>query len=249
MGAGGSMTKSDLEMREQRQLVAAGKVLESILSSTGPADLCRQIVHSSFVPESTRGCELFYLDSKSVLRPIASYGLGSGQNKDLSAWDDSPLSKAIREKRLVTGPVVADGIDLSVIALPFVSNGVPIGLVSIVLEEKGYKIAISEEMADLFLKLGAFYIESLDFGNMSNGTGSIAVNPEDLTTRQMTILGHIQNGLVNLEIAKILMLSESTIRQETVRIYRALGAGNRQEAVKKARALGLLPKKSPPFES
>jgi DNA-binding CsgD family transcriptional regulator len=242
------MTKSDVDMRAQRQLVAAGKVLESILSSTGPADLCRQIVHSSFVPESTRGCELFYLDSKSVLRPIASYGLGSGQNKDLSAWDDSPLSKAIREKRLVTGPVVSDNMELSVIALPFVSNGVPIGLVSIALEDKDYKIAISEEMADLFLKLGAFYIESLDFGNMSNGTGSIAVNPEDLTTRQMTILGHIQNGLVNIEIAKILMLSESTIRQETVRIYRALGAGNRQEAVKKARALGLLPKKSAPFE-
>jgi DNA-binding CsgD family transcriptional regulator len=242
------MTKSDIEMRAQRQLVAAAKVLDSILSSSGPADLCRQIVHSNFVPEATRGCELFYLDSKSVLRPIASYGLGSGQNKDLSAWDDSPLSEAIREKRLVTGPVVAEGMELSVIALPFVSNGVPVGLVCIVIEQRDYKIAISEEMADLFLKLGAFYIESLDFGNMANGTGSIAVNPEDLTSRQMTILGHIQNGLVNIEIAKILMLSESTIRQETVRIYRALGAGNRQEAVKKARTLGLLPKKSPTLD-
>jgi LuxR family maltose regulon positive regulatory protein len=106
---------------------------------------------------------------------------------------------------------------------------------------------MSDEMANLFLKLGAFYLESLDFGNMSNGTGTISVNPEDLTTRQMSILGHIENGLVNLEIAKILMLSESTIRQETVRIYRALGVGNRQEAVKKARALGLLSKKSPPL--
>lgn len=237
------MTKSDIEMRVQRQLVAAAKVLDSILSSSGPADLCRQIVHSNFVPEATRGCELFYLDSKSVLRPIASYGLSSAQNKDLSAWDESPLSEAIREKRVVTGPIVSEGMELSVIALPFVSNGVPVGLVCIVVEQKDYKIKISEEMADLFLMLGAFYIESLDFGNMSNGTGSIAVNPEDLTTRQMTILSHIQNGLVNMEIAKILMLSESTIRQETVRIYRALGAGNRQEAVKKARALGLLPKK------
>jgi DNA-binding CsgD family transcriptional regulator len=242
------MTKSEIEMREQRQLVAAGKVLEAILSSTGPSDLCRQIVHASFVPETTRGCELFYLDSKSVLRPIASYGLGSGQIKDLSAWDDSPLSKAIREKRLATGPIAADEMELSVIALPFISNGVPIGLVSINLEDKSYKIEISDEMADMFMKLGAFYIESLDFGNMSNGTGSIAANPEDLTTRQITILGHIQNGLVNLEIAKILMLSESTIRQETVRIYRALGVGNRQEAVKKARSMGILPKKSAPFE-
>lgn len=200
-----------------------------------------------YVPESTRGCELFYLDSKSVLRSVASYGLGAGQSKDLSAWDDSPLSEAIREKRPVTGPIFADGIELSVIAVPFVANGIPVGLASLVVEEMDYKINLADEMANLFLKLGAFYLEGLDFGNMSNGTGAISVNPEDLTTRQMSILGHIANELVNLQIAKILMLSESTIRQETVRIYRALGVGNRQEAVKKARALGLLTKKSPPL--
>jgi DNA-binding NarL/FixJ family response regulator len=66
---------------------------------------------------------------------------------------------------------------------------------------------------------------------------------------QLIILSRIQDGLVNLEIAKDLMLSESTIRQETVRIYRALGVGNRQEAVKKARALGLLPKVSIPVSA
>lgn len=241
------MTKSDIHLRSHRQLLAAEKVLDSILSSTSPTDLCRQVVHSNFVPESTRGCELFYLDSKSILRSVASYGLGAGQSKDLSAWEDSLLSEAIREKRPVTGPIFADGIELSVIAIPFVANGVPVGLASVVVGEKDYKINVADEMANLFLKLGAFYLESLDFGNMSNGTGTISVNPEDLTTRQMSILGHIENGLVNIEIAKILMLSESTIRQETVRIYRALGVGNRKEAVKKARALGLLTKKSPPL--
>lgn len=241
------MTKSDIHLRSHRQLLAAEKVLDSILSSTSPTDLCRQVVHSNFVPESTRGCELFYLDSKSILRSVASYGLGAGQSKDLSAWEDSLLSEAIREKRPVTGPIFADGIELSVIAIPFVANGVPVGLASVVVGEKDYKINVADEMANLFLKLGALYLESLDFGNMSNGTGTISVNPEDLTTRQMSILGHIENGLVNIEIAKILMLSESTIRQETVRIYRALGVGNRKEAVKKARALGLLTKKSPPL--
>jgi ATP/maltotriose-dependent transcriptional regulator MalT len=39
------------------------------------------------------------------------------------------------------------------------------------------------------------------------------------------------------------MLSESTIRQETVKIYRSLGVGDRLEAVKKAKVLGLLPKR------
>ena len=238
------MSKSESEMRSQRQMAAAAKVLDAILTSSGPVDLCRQIVHSQYVPEATRGCELFYLDSKSVLRSIASYGIGVGQTDGISAWDNSPMSEAIREKRLVTGAIVSNGTEVAVVALPFITNGVPVGLVAIVVEDKGYKVQITDEMSELFFKLGAFYLESLDFGNVINGTGSMAISPEDLTSRQLNILSHIENGLVNLEIAKILMLSESTIRQETVRIYRALGVGNRQEAVKKAKALGLLTRKN-----
>jgi ATP/maltotriose-dependent transcriptional regulator MalT len=49
-----------------------------------------------------------------------------------------------------------------------------------------------------------------------------------------------------MEIAKELLLSESTIRQETVRIYRILGVGNRQDAVKRAQALGILSNSSLP---
>ena len=101
----------------------------------------------------------------------------------------------------------------------------------------------------MFFKLGAFYLESLDVGNMAQSTGALSVNPEDLTARQMTILGHIVAGLVNTEIAQLLMLSESTIRQETVRIYRALGVGNLKEAAKKAKALGLLAKRSLPLSN
>jgi DNA-binding CsgD family transcriptional regulator len=238
------MSKSESEMRSQRQMATAAKVLDAILTSSGPVDLCRQIVHSQYVPEATRGCELFYLDSKSVLRSIASYGIGVGQTDGISAWDNSPMSEAIREKRLVTGAIVSNGTEVAVVALPFITNGVPVGLVAIVVEDKGYKVQITDEMSELFFKLGAFYLESLDFGNVINGTGSMAISPEDLTSRQLNILSHIENGLVNLEIAKILMLSESTIRQETVRIYRALGVGNRQEAVKKAKALGLLTRKN-----
>jgi DNA-binding CsgD family transcriptional regulator len=243
------MTKSDSEVSSQRQIVAAGKVLDLILSSTGPAVLCRQVVHSDFAPESTRSCELFYLDSKSLLRSVASYGTGAGQTKDLSAWDDSPLSEAIREKRLVTGPIVTDGMTLSVIAIPFVTNGVPVGLASVLVQEIDYKMQISTELEGLFAKLGAFYLESLDVGNMAQSTASLSVNPEALTARQMTILGHIDNGLVNIEIAQLLMLSESTIRQETVRIYRALGVGNRKEAAKKAKALGFLANRSLPLSN
>ena len=49
-------------------------------------------------------------------------------------------------------------------------------------------------------------------------------------------------GMTNAEIARELLLSESSIRQETVNIYRVLGVGSRQEAAKKGKALGLIPR-------
>jgi DNA-binding NarL/FixJ family response regulator len=240
----------ELDTEGRTQFLAASHALDVILSSTDPADLCRQIVHSDYVPASTRGCEIFYLDGKSILRSVGSYGISAGQKIGMSAWDDSPLSEAIREKRVVAGPIDVLGSSFDVIAVPFVTHGVPVGLMAVVIEDKNYAIEPLQEASELFFKLGAFYLESLDLGNtMASGTTPIPASPEDLSPRQLIILGRIQEGLVNLEIAKDLMLSESTIRQETVRIYRALGVGNRQEAVKKARALGVLPKTTLPMSA
>jgi DNA-binding NarL/FixJ family response regulator len=99
-------------------------------------------------------------------------------------------------------------------------------------------------IAEVFSKIGAFYLETLDFGSVSTGSISEIKSIEALTSRQLLILTHIDHNLVNLAIAKMLMVSESTIRQETVKIYRALGVSNRAEAASKARVLGLIPKRS-----
>ena len=234
----------ELETMPEMQLRAASLALDMILLSTDPADLCRQTVHSDLLPDSTRGCEIFYLDGKSILRSVGSYGMTTGQNSEVSAWDDSPMSEAIREKRLVAGKLEHLGSEFEVIAVPFVTHGVPVGLMALVLEEKHVELRELQQAAEMFFKLGAFYLESLDLGNsLTNGSAPTPASPDDLSSRQITILHHIQDGLVNLEIAKELMLSESTIRQETVRIYRALGVGSRQEAVKKAQVLGILSKR------
>jgi DNA-binding CsgD family transcriptional regulator len=181
-----------------------------------------------------------FLDNKSVIKPIASYGQPLNLESGLSAWDDSILSEAVREKGVRTGQVSIESQPFSLLAVPFIANGVPRGLVALVIDDPSFTVDFPQELSTLISKLGAFYLDTLDFGNAGNGTSLSAIGPEDLTTRQLNILTHIESGLVNLEIAKILMLSESTIRQETVKIYRALGVGNRQEAVKKAKALGLL---------
>ncbi len=227
----------------ERQIVALSSVLDIVLSSNGPTDLCRHIVHAGFADGLVRGCSLYFLDGKSFIKPIASYGQLATSESVLSAWDESTLSECVREKSVRIGPIVIDGKRLSVLAVPFIANRVPRGLAALVIDNPAFEVEFPSELSELIAKLGAFYLEHLDFGQVNNGHTLSLVGPEDLTTRQLTILSHIETGLVNLEIAKILMLSESTIRQETVKIYRALGVGNRQEAVRKAKTLGLLPKR------
>lgn len=224
------------------KLQGIGKTLDTLLSSQGPTDLCRRIVHAGFAAGLARGCGLFLLDHKSSLKPIASYGIGFNEPLAVSAWDDSPLSEAVRVQKVVSAPVLFDGKEHSILAIPLIAGGVPRGLAALVVDSTDYRPEMSEELFEIVSRLGAFYLQTLDFGSIGSGSAFVQVNPEDLTSRQIAILGHIESGLVNLEIAKILMLSESTIRQETVRIYRALGVANRQEAAKKARLLGLLPK-------
>lgn len=241
---GGNMEELTSSTDQGYEIAVMSQVLDILLASQGPADVCRAIAHSDFVHDSTRGVELFYLDSASNIKSVAKYGMEVNGNQELSAWDDSPLSEAVREKRLVIDVAeTASGVR-STVAVPLMSGGVPTGLLALRAENPGETPVFSDAVVELLGKLGAFYLETLDFGRISTATGPITAHPEDLTTRQISILGHIEDGLVNLEIAKILMLSESTIRQETVKIYRALGVGNRQEAVKAARALGLIPKRS-----
>lgn len=58
------------------------------------------------------------------------------------------------------------------------------------------------------------------------------------TRRQREVLALVSEGLTNPQIAKELGFSESTIRQETMRIYEILGASGRADAIKIFRSIG-----------
>lgn len=64
--------------------------------------------------------------------------------------------------------------------------------------------------------------------------------PLALSPRQLRILELLADGLTNAQIAKRVKFSESTVRQETMAIYRYFAVPGRQEAVRRARLLGTL---------
>lgn len=65
--------------------------------------------------------------------------------------------------------------------------------------------------------------------------------PASLSERQTSVLELMAQGMTNAQIAKRIGFSESTVRQESMVLYRFFGVGGRQEAVAQASQRGLLP--------
>ncbi len=225
-------------------------ILDALVKSESMADFCRAIVHSEFTQNSVQGCHVYSLDSESHLNPISGYGRTYLDSEiALSAWDNDPIADCIRKKEFeFLNPSKA--LDKKgVLAIPLLKDSVPVGAIALVLDSGVKGIPIHESLIPILSKLGTYCLTAFS-GAPSRSTGhyssvSREANGEDLTSRQIKILDLMSEGMVNVEIARELMLSESTIRQETVRIYRAMGVPNRTEAAKKGRALGLIKRPAP----
>lgn len=217
--------------------------MDLFISADTAQDLCRKLVHSDLLIGVVRGAYVYALNNRSNLVETAGYGEPFTERlNEISAWDENPASNSIRTK----GQVFALG-DLTQprpanLAIPFIKDGIPTGVLVLVLAPETKDSPIPSEVAPALGKLGAFFFETRGFVAKSGAAPSGRESIEDLTTRQVTILAFMAEGLTNADISQKVLLSESTVRQETIRIYRALAVGGRQEAVAKARALGVIPK-------
>jgi len=208
-------------------------------SASDSYELCRNVVHSELMGAKTSGAQLLAVDQKGQLRAVANYGKTYPIPDGLSLWDEDPVARALGEKRYVS----LEHEDSYVTVLPFYKSMAPAGGLVVVSGQKAKPL--EKEAVNVLAQLGAFYLDTNGL-NIKQGAGLSEGNPDELTDRQREVLSYMALGQTNAEIARTMLLSESTIRQETVRIYRSLGVNSRSEASKKGRALGLISKNSPP---
>lgn len=62
-----------------------------------------------------------------------------------------------------------------------------------------------------------------------------------LTERESEVLLYLQQGLPNKAIARTLNISALTVKKHTINLYQKLGVNSRQQAIARARSLGILP--------
>lgn len=215
-----------------------------IAVSVTASDLCRKLVHSPITGAGAVGAQILVIDQQAQINQVGSYGKGI-QVGELSVWDEHPLSESVRSQDQVAKELAAiDGSTLMVYSLPLLKAQEPVGILALNILPGSEVNELSSTARSAISKITAIWLESLGLGSMNgnSGTGPIATtpSPESLTERQLTVLRGMAEGKTNAQIAAEMILSESTIRQETVRIYRALGVSSRNDAAKKALHLGIL---------
>ena len=208
--------------------------------SATPHDYCRRLTLDPLLGVGMRGNHLFLLSSAGTLQLMGGYGQYPYEDtKEFSSFDDSVMAEAINTRRVARRSFDSD---FDVQACPALKADTVNGVILSVLEaEKGWTQEFQmEHRAEqaYYLTLGLF-VSLAGFGPLEQVKRSATNEP--LSERQMQILIGIGMGKTNLQIANELILSESSIKQETVKIFRSLGVANRQQAAIKARAMGSIP--------
>ena len=233
----------------------AKDLLRSFVHSQTPNDFCRNLVHVVLRDSSALSCFIFRVDDDSTIRWLGQYGF-PGEKAALevkSVWRAGPLTEAIKTGR----PVLIDSRGLAahdypkgfeyvgegLIALPFDSNGALLGALCLIFEKPLGEVRLANgdlELIQLFAEQMAVneLTRAGSFGTLlfreNDGKRSI------ISERQISILDQMAIGKTNFQIGRDLNLSESSIKQESVRIFKFLGARTRQEAVKVAKEIGII---------
>jgi DNA-binding CsgD family transcriptional regulator len=216
------------------------KVSQLYAQASNANDYCRRLTHDPELGKGMLGSQLYALSNRGSLHLVGSYGLEAfDPQQPLSLFEEHPISEAINKRDVWFGKKKIQDRDLTVWVLPLIKGDVPVGAATSLTDPKVDIKPFSKDAVTAAANAGAIYLESLGLKNLFRETPQ--ADEGQLTDRQYEILLGMARGETNAEIAKQLILSESSIKQESVKIFRALGVGSRQQAVAKGKATGLIP--------
>ena len=208
-------------------------------------EICEYLVTNTLTFLGANQAWLSNVTSRETVRARASYGV---DQRLYSEWQEFPLdwklpvTDALVEKRTVwinslpewpaEYPLLKDvrynSEARTQIVVPIFRLENCVACLGIVSE----KSLTPDEEIDLFLQTLSHLISLHVYRQARDRKKLESPNVTSLTDRQVQILAHISEKRTNIEIADIMGYSESTIRQETIRIFEKLQLGGRNEARK-----------------
>jgi DNA-binding CsgD family transcriptional regulator len=228
-------------MEVNKEIDQTVRLIGIIGSSSSGNELCRRFATDELFGQGTLGVQLFALTNTGSWQQLGSYGNNPFAGEHLSQLDENILTEAARTKSLAFGIAKFDDREDDVAACVFLRGDLPVGAIVRASVNGSYTFSPDNGTLKAIQDSGGLFLDAIGYKTVANGQDAKQASPEDMTERQHAILIEMALGKTNLAIANEMILSESTIKQESVKIFRALGVGTRQQAVLKARTLGLLP--------
>ena len=197
-------------------------------------------VDGSLVLDASFGCPEEGLAALKTLPRSAGSPVHAAVHSDEIVWLPDPVDVA----ESVGGTPLALAGTESIVVLPITRLGIPERVLVLL-----FDVPLPANPASgPFISAVKSLLELHGGGEWSPKAGPAAptqarptsAEAVELSARQLRILGLLARGKTNRWIAAELGFSESTIRQETLRLYRALGVNSRSDAVKVAQGLGII---------
>ena len=202
------------------------------------AHLCHYLATKTLRMLGVNGVLVCEVGRDGTVVTTGSYGIRDPWS-ELSLEVDVPITDALRNNRMVwlsdiremeaSYPALAGFSRHSpkgtVIAWPIQRLGSPVGGVAVFSPDTLFPNPTTEA----FLRSVGSLISLNTHLERLLPTGGPTV-ADHLTDRQLQILVRISRGDTNSEIANLIGFSESTVRQETMRLFDRLGVANRREA-------------------
>lgn len=230
--------------------------------------IAQHLVLRLFAPLRPRGALVSLCGPDGTLHLAGSFGLGPGvvePFEHMSLWEASPMAEAAREgEPLIVATaaslqerypwLVTDELPASpMVAWPLILPNERVGVITFLFGGELDADAVSREVGGVAAVLALYLsLTGSDVDRREHGNGSVtsmperehaamaATKPAQLSERQLRILELMAAGLTNTQIALRVGYSESTVRQETMAIYRYFGVSGRHDAVRVATMRGML---------
>ena len=210
-------------------------------ASSNGNELCRRLASDEVFGPGTLGAQLYALTNAGRWQLLGSFGKIAYADQKLSQFDENLLTLAARSRKVETIELEVDSELAQVTACVLIRDNLPVGLLVRSAVLGAYTFSPPTLTLRAIQDSGGLFLDSIGVRTVTASEGAKDASPEDMTERQLQTLIDMAHGKTNLVIAQEMILSESTIKQESVKIFRALGVGTRQQAVLKAKTLGLLP--------
>jgi DNA-binding CsgD family transcriptional regulator len=264
-----------MNMSNNEELDTVNLILASLTLSLEADDFCMSLARDALFNFGVVATILTRLDRDGHVSILGSYGVPENAfAKDArpSLWDASPITDAIRLKRvtIVDGPGSYEDVypvpspskfnGKAFAAIPFGGVAHQPGAIGITFydeltEDNTLRNTLIDSLAnasEVFLAkaYAATQVAALGFGKTASTGNSVAQSTEapsvkKIDQRDITVLELMRLGKTNLQISRSLGYSESTIRQVAVQLFKKLGVNNRNDAVAVAISKGTIGESKP----